>query len=536
MRPTLPSLAGPRIHQLLRLVLLILCGAVALASDHPEQELLWLAPLAALGLATSRTREGRLAAVLETSVESFVVGAAVAASGSGDSPYLPYVIAPAFTGALTAGVLGGVLPVGSFAAALLLAPLVVEDAATPRNLSSDLAQWVVLAAVVGAVAAWVRAVLEDGEGGTDVKAAQAAAFRLLTELRAVARQLPGTLDPETSAEAMLDRARSTCRYDTGAVFVTTAGSQQLTLVTRRGVDRPQWELSLEGDSPFAEAWLTQRGQVLGRRLPRSDGTQPSGSGLVVPLLSGARTFGLVVLESGVAQAFPAHAPERIGEAVQSLALQLQTGLVFDEVRELATHEERRRLAREIHDGIAQELASLAYALDTVAADVEPDHPAASQVDTIRDEVRRLVTELRMSLFDLRSEVDPDEGLGAAIGRYTRTVATASGMTVHLSLNEAPVRLGAETEAELLRIVQEAVTNARKHAHATNLWVTCSVDPPLASISVEDDGLGVTREPGSGNHGLAIMRERAARIRADLTVAPRKPRGTKVQVTLGMVRK
>jgi signal transduction histidine kinase len=535
MRPTLPTLTGPRIHELLRLVLLVLCAAVALGTGHPSAELTWLAPLAALGLLASRPRGGRLGAILETSLESFVVGAAVAASGSGDSAFLPYVIAPAFTGGLTAGLVGGILPMGSAAAALLLAPLVVEDAATPRHLSSNLAQWVVLAAVVGVVAAWVRAVIAEREP-TDVQAVQAEAFRLLTELRAVARQLPGTLDPATSAEAMLDRARSTCRYDSGAVFVSTAGSQQLTLVTRRGADRPHWELSLEGESPFAEAWMTQRGQVFNRRLPRTDGSQPAGSGLVVPLLSGARTFGLVVLESGVAQAFPADAPERIGDSVQGLAVQLQTGLVFDEVRELATHEERRRLAREIHDGIAQELASLAYALDTVATDLDPSHPAAGQVDGIRDEVRRLVTELRMSLFDLRSEVDPDEGLGAAIGRYTRAVATASGMTVHLSLNETAVRLGAETESELLRIVQEAVTNARKHSQATNLWVTCSVDPPSASISVEDDGLGVTRQPGSGNHGLAIMRERATRIRADLTVAPRKPRGTRVQVTLGMVRK
>lgn len=535
MRPTLPTLEGPRVHELLRIVLLVLCGAVAAATQHPNEQLLWLGPLAALGLLASRPRGGRIGAIFMTSLEGFVVGAAVAASGSGDSPYLPYVIASAFTGGLTVGVVGGMVPVGCAAGASFLAPLVVNDAPTPTNLSSDLAQWVVLAAVVGAVAAWVRAVVLVGDPGTDTLKVQTEAFRLLTELRTVARQLPGTLDPETSAEAMLDRARSVCRYDTGAVLVSVAGGQQLTLVTRRGPDRPHWDLSLESDSPFAEAWMTQRGQVLSTRLPRTDEGEHAGSGLVVPLLSGARTFGLVVLESGVAQAFPASAADHVFEEVAGLALQLQTGLAFDEVRELATHEERRRLAREIHDGIAQELASLAYALDNVAADVVAARPVDEQVDMIREEVRRLVTELRMSLFDLRSDVDPDEGLGAAIGRYVRTIGSAGGMTVHLSLNEAPVRLAAETEAELLRIVQEAVTNARKHSQARNLWVTCSVDPPAASIAVEDDGLGVARAPEAGNHGLAIMRERAARIRAELTVAPRHPRGTRVQVSVGMVR-
>ena len=80
-----------------------------------------------------------------------------------------------------------------------------------------------------------------------------------------------------------------------------------------------------------------------------------------------------------------------------------------------------------------------------------------------------------------------------------------------------------------------MTNARKHAHATNLWVTCSVDPPAASISVEDDGRGVNGAPGASSHGMGIMRERAARIRADLVIESRRPQGTKVQVTLGMVR-
>src|SRR5690348_12677614 len=111
MRPTLPTLTGPRIHELLRLVLLVLCGSVALATGHPKEELVWLAPLAALGFLTSRARNGRLSAIIETALESFVVGAAVAASGSGDSPFLPYVIAPTFTGGLTLGVLGGLAPV-----------------------------------------------------------------------------------------------------------------------------------------------------------------------------------------------------------------------------------------------------------------------------------------------------------------------------------------------------------------------------------------------------------------------------------------
>ena len=77
----------------------------------------------------------------------------------------------------------------------------------------------------------------------------------------------------------------------------------------------------------------------------------------------------------------------------------------------------------------------------------------------------MITELRLSLFELRSEVDRHGGLTAAIAEYARTVGTAGGLRVHFSLDESTARLPAAIEAELLRIAQEAITNARKHAGA-----------------------------------------------------------------------
>jgi signal transduction histidine kinase len=515
-----------------RLVLLLLCGAVAASTDRTAASLLWLVPLGVAGLVASRAGQRASQLLTTISVEGLLSGLAIAASGTSESPYLPYLIAPAFAGGLGNGLLGGLLPVGTATTALLVATL-VDGSSLTAHATSTTAQWVVIAVLVGLVASWVRAVLRERAG--DPRAAQAEAFRLLTELRDVTRQLPGTLDPATTGEGMLQRARTLHRYDLGAVLISGVGSRQLTVLVRSGPERPEWDLSLSGRGVLAGCWRLQRPANLPHRLATSSEEPVGGSALVVPLKAGTRTLALLVLESGVAGAFPEDAADRVAAGVLDLVPSLRTGLVFDEVRELATYEERRRLAREIHDGIAQELASLAYALDTVAVDVRESPPVAVQIDTIRDEVRRLVSELRMSLFDLRSEVAPDEGLGAAMSRHLHQVGTASGLTVHLSLNEAPVRLPAETEAELLRIVQEAVANARKHARARNLWVTCTVDPPSASITVEDDGHGLAEPPGAGSHGLSIMRERAARIRADLNVAPRRPHGTKVTLTLDRVR-
>jgi signal transduction histidine kinase len=514
-------------------VLLGLSVGVAVSRSSTEA-LPYAALLLVLGAIACRPGD-RTWALASTAAEALAVGLALVRTGWADSPFLPYLIAPAFTGGLTSGVLGGVLPVGVTAALLLIVPLVDPGTTIDQELSSDLAQWIVLAVLVAIVASWVRAVLlQAQQSGRDVRAAQREAVRLLQELKNVARELPGTLDPTTAAEAMLGRARDVARVDVGVVLVpVSGGGERLHVMARVGPRRPL-DLRLGGEGPLAEVWSTRQPVVLGHRLPAPDARPGPGSACLLPLVSDGRTVGLVLLESGVANAFPGHTLEDLHERVDELAIQLQTGLIFDEVRELATVEERRRLSREIHDGIAQELASIAYALDTAAQDLEPGHQASAQVNDVRDAVRRLVTELRMSLFDLRSEVGPDEGLGAAIGRHVRAVGAAAGLTVHLSLNESPERLAAETEAELLRIVQEAVANARRHAQARNLWVTCTVDPPTASVVVEDDGRGLADTSRQDSHGLAIMRERAARVRGQLVVETRLPRGTRVGVTVGRV--
>jgi signal transduction histidine kinase len=217
------------------------------------------------------------------------------------------------------------------------------------------------------------------------------------------------------------------------------------------------------------------------------------------------------------------------------ALRLEAALLFDEVRSLATNEERQRLAREIHDGVAQELVMVGYGIDNALAVLPEDEtakPTGDELRALRNEVTRVITELRLSLFELRSEVDRHGGLTAAIAEYARTVGASAGLRVHFTLDESTARLPAATEAELLRIAQEAITNARKHAGASNLWVTCTVDPPFAQIEVSDDGHGISDQRPDGRYGLAIMAERAERIRGRLEIRPREPNGTTVAVVLG----
>jgi signal transduction histidine kinase len=220
--------------------------------------------------------------------------------------------------------------------------------------------------------------------------------------------------------------------------------------------------------------------------------------------------------------------------LDEMGLRLATALAFSEVRHMVTSDERQRLAREIHDGVAQEVASLGYVIDELAETSSERHVTAG-LEELRGELSRVVTELRLSIFDLRSDVANGPSLGSALSDYVRKVGSRSTMRVHLTLDEAATRLSPEIEAELFRIAQEAITNARKHARADNLWVDCWVRPPSAFIRVRDDGCGL--RPGrSDSFGLRIMRERAERIDAGVTVEQdhrtRGRPGTCVTISLG----
>jgi signal transduction histidine kinase len=250
---------------------------------------------------------------------------------------------------------------------------------------------------------------------------------------------------------------------------------------------------------------------------------------VLALSLGDRRVGLIGIERAGGP-WPRRDIARAQQLADEAALRIDTGQLFSEVRALATVEERRRLAREIHDGVAQEVAALGFVVDDLTARTT-DPEAKEDLRGLRDELTRIVSELRLSIFDLRSDVQPSAGLGAALTGYVRSVGTGSGLTVHLVLDESPYRLPIEAETEILRVAQEAITNARKHARARNLWVTCRVDPPRAFLRVADDGRGMGT-PRPDSFGLDVMRERTSRLGATLTIRQRVGGGTVVEVTLG----
>jgi signal transduction histidine kinase len=432
---------------------------------------------------------------------------------------LPYLIVPALLTGAAGSIVGVVLVAGCEAVGLLL--ILLSGPSTTRDAGLGLAApWLVATLGAGAMAWWLSQ-LRSPTRLDDVS--YESARRLLGQLRTVARRLSSGLDPVSMAEQILVLTHESLTDARSALFTRTEGGV-LSPLSYRGFDAQQ-SLLPHGDL-VERCWA----EAEPAHAPQPSGRAGTRHRVVLPLRSGSRMLGVVVSETAAAPT-PATLTELMRE-LDEQALRLDTALVFDEVRSLATMEERQRLAREIHDGVAQELASLGYLVDELSATtlLESDRV---KLQGLRAEMTRVVSELRLSIFDLRSDVT--SGLGSALSDYVRAVGARSGLTVHLTLDESPTRLRGEVETELLRIAQEAVTNARRHSGAANLWVDCCIKPPYARLRIEDDGTGLG-QPRADSYGLKIMKERADRIGARLEIGQCSgsdgDKGTRVTVTVG----
>ena len=445
--------------------------------------------------------------------EAVMVAAVLAAGELPVAPMMANLLVPALTAGIMAGATAAVLASGLPSAILIVSATAsgIDD-----STFAEIARFGLLVVGVALLGAWIRRLLEDRPGAVEAReqASYESAYQLLSRLRVVSRRLSQGLEPASLAEAALETVSDSVGAERGVLVVASDNGSLVPLATLGSSAVPLPEQIIR------EVWTSQ--ELL--RTPLDD---TSGQLLAIPLRAGSRSVGVLAVTTGAP--VPREAVERAERLTGEAALRLDTALLFDEVRSLATTEERRRLAREIHDGIAQDVASLGYLVDEL---VETADPAQREpLVALRRDLGRLVSELRHSIFDLRSEVAPT-GLGTAVADYVQATGHRNGaLTVHLVLDESPHRLRRDVEEELLRIVQEAVTNSRRHARARNLWVICRIHPPNAELRVEDDGEGL--RPGrADSFGLSVMRERATRIGASLSIRPREEGGTVVQVSYG----
>jgi signal transduction histidine kinase len=198
----------------------------------------------------------------------------------------------------------------------------------------------------------------------------------------------------------------------------------------------------------------------------------------------------------------------------------------------AREEERRRLRRDLHDGIGPTLAGLTLGLDTARARAA-DQPALTELlGKLKAETQRAVTDVRRIVYGLRPPALDDFGLiGSLREEVGRLQYEAPALTVTLDApdNEAP-DLPAATEEACYRIVTEALTNITRHALATKCTVRIRLDDQDLDVEVRDDGVGLP-EGWRAGVGITSMRERVAELGGDIVIEPALPHGTRINARM-----
>jgi signal transduction histidine kinase len=223
------------------------------------------------------------------------------------------------------------------------------------------------------------------------------------------------------------------------------------------------------------------------------------------------------------------------------ALADQAALAIDHARlvrrgqDAAVLEERTRLARDLHDSVTQSVFSLGMLAKAAQTQHERRSPALDgTLDRIAQLSQDALKEMRALLFELQPTGLAEEGLAAALEKLVAAFRVRVDLAVTL-YGDTDLRLPADVETAVFRIVQEALNNAAKHARATEVTVTVAVLEDRLRVTVEDDGVGFDMEApageadGSSGLGMRSMRDRAAAAGLTLRVTSSPGRGTLVSV-------
>lgn len=207
----------------------------------------------------------------------------------------------------------------------------------------------------------------------------------------------------------------------------------------------------------------------------------------------------------------------------------------------AQEAERARLAQEVHDGPAQALSNAIFQVEFIDRVFESDPPMArTELRFLRELLRRELGDVRSFLSQLRPPVLDELGLDGSIIDSVATQAALSGLHIATELGAPTDGLNEATQTVVLRVVQEALQNVRKHAGAKNVVVASALADGQWVLEVRDDGrgfdTGAVAARGRRNFGLQFMRERAELVGAQFEVRSRPEAGTVVRLAIPLAHK
>lgn len=382
--------------------------------------------------------------------------------------------------------------------------------------------------------------------------------RELSTLLDISQNMASTLRLEPLLDLILEQLRTIVDYRGAAIL--TLETTGLSLVTYRGPPdapdvvgarfqvhhtKPLWDVlrtgkpMIIGDVQASDAGAITFRETAGNVM---NAFSYARSWMGIPLTVKDRVFGLLAVAHDVPDHYtPDHAKLALAVAQQAAAA-IENAKLYEQARDRGTLEERARLARELHDSVTQALFSMTMHARVAEMAVsrqalDPSSPLALSVRQLGELTQGALAEMRALIFELRPGALSEEGLVAAIRKQASALGAREDLRIDVQAPDARLQLEPEVEEHLYRVVQEALHNVIKHAHAANTRIRIQPEPGNRLIlEVADNGTGFDPDTVPAGHlGLSTMEERVKYIGGHLSVDSHPHRGTRIRATVPLGR-
>jgi signal transduction histidine kinase/HAMP domain-containing protein len=341
--------------------------------------------------------------------------------------------------------------------------------------------------------------------------------------------------------------RETFHYYNVNIFLLEPGSGTLALKAlclsgQKGVIPV--EVPLEVDDESIIGWVAQSGEPIlandvseDSRYRSVEALKDTKSELAVPVKIGNKVLGVLDIESTEVDAFGEADLYTAQTLADQLAVAIDNARLYEETGRMAVMDERNRMAREIHDTLAQGFSGIILQLEAAEQALGGDVSAVERhLNQARSLARKSLAEARRSVWNLRPQALEQLPLVEAIKQEVDKFSQSAGVHADFSIFGTRRELPPEVEAGLLRICQESLTNVGKHAKATEVEVNLTFNESEVEMLIRDNGVGFRpRRSGSAKKqdtfGLISMRERARGFGGMFEVQSRKGKGTLVKVVI-----
>ncbi len=377
----------------------------------------------------------------------------------------------------------------------------------------------------------------------------------LERLRSVIRQtasLNATLSYDRVLERVLDvSASAMCNGNPEdqrliSVLLLVSGDS-LEVALARGLTTSDLRVRIRGESGAIGRALTS-GNLVGIEDPGKDpellrfaAMHQCRSGVCLPLVVGLEAYGLLLFVHPNPNFFSADRVELLESISQQALVALQNAKLYHDLQQEKEHlteaqeEARKKLARDLHDGPTQSVGAIAMRVNFARRLMERDAKAAAdELYKIEELARRTTKEIRQMLFTLRPLVLETEGLVAALRHLAGKMDDTHGQQVLVEADAGAIDdLEIGKQGVLFYIAEEAVTNARKHAKASHIWVRLKKSGDLLTLEIQDDGVGFDVAQVAANYeqrgslGMINLHERAELLNGLMRIDSTCGHGTRI---------